>query len=517
MSKRETIEETKKFVEWLPKLMLELDNKLSQLHLKHHNNNYYEEGYHQDIWQVYLLKLIDPRLTNLVYLYKHKDTKEDDKKRIKKMLTLCNTWLILKILRWLNTENEGGVTNWELITEWYQALIDSIEKFEIDFTHERSTKNTSIKLLEKQEDWILVQIKSNKPFWNIDVTVKTTTWEKTNETNNYSLEWKDSWDMYKTDLLLTFDSLEHDYSEVSSQDIKLTVSKKVSHISTFLTNNIFFGLKNYLNKATPLKISNNYQILRNQMLKIKDKYEELFHWEPTERWIAYYLLIQNRGIWKLSKKSFRLFTKMNDKPELLTEKDKEQIKKIWLKNIDIIIKKYKNRWIYLTFNQDTKRILMIKNKWVADKNKDNFTNFSWWKLDWKEDLIYYEKNFEKLIAKKLNEIDKVKHYQWVEQLDKKIKDEDWSTLWDLIWDDSCIKEMINDIDLWYKKEEIANISKSVLTPQEFYYYELYFNKKIDFEQFVISKWNISTIKGILKKAFIKILFYLQYKNLIIHS
>ena len=83
--------------------------------------------------------------------------------------------------------------------------------------------------------------------------------------------------MYKTDLLLTFDSLEHDYSEVSSQDIKLTVSKKVSHISTFLTNNIFFGLKNYLNKATPLKISNNYQILRNQMLKIKDKYEELFH------------------------------------------------------------------------------------------------------------------------------------------------------------------------------------------------------------------------------------------------
>jgi len=31
-------------------------------------------------------------------------------------------------------------------------LIDSIEKFEIDFTHEKSTKHTTIKLIEKQED-----------------------------------------------------------------------------------------------------------------------------------------------------------------------------------------------------------------------------------------------------------------------------------------------------------------------------------------------------------------------------
>ena len=515
MSKRETVEETMVFVKTLPKLMLELDRTLRMRQEKYYMNVYQEEGYYQDIWQVYKLSLIDFRLTNLVHLFKHPDTEEFDKRNIKQMLILCNTWLILKILRWLNTDNEWWIWLWELISEGYQALIDSIEKFEIDFTHEKSTKHTTIKLIEKQEDWILVEIKSNKPFWTIDITLKyTDDWEKFVDNNNYSLEWEDFWDMYKTRLLLEYDNLENDYSEIDSNKIKLSVSKKVSHISTFLTNNIFFWLKNFLNKATPLKISNNYQILRNQMLKIKEKYEEKFHSEPTERWIAYYLLIQNRSIWTLDSSQIELYEKYLKNPKWLSVKNTKKAEKLAFQNIDIIIKKDSNKWTYLTINQDTKRILMIQNKGVSDKNKDNFLSFWTWWLQWEEDLVLYEKVFEKLIQRKLKEIDKVKHYQWVEQLDKKINDQDWTTVWDLIWDDSIVLEMLNDIDLTFKKSEVKNISKSLLTPQEYHYYNLYFEKQLDFDKFIISKNNSSTIKTILKKAFIKILYYVQYKTLI---
>jgi len=74
--------------------------------------------------------------------------------------------------------------------------------------------------------------------------------------------------------------------------------------------------------------------------------------------------------------------------------------------------------------------------------------------------------------------------------------------------------MLNDIDLTFKKSEVKNISKSLLTPQEYHYYNLYFEKQLDFDKFIISKNNSSTIKTILKKAFIKILYYVQYKTLI---
>ena len=158
---------------------------------------------------------------------------------------------------------------------------------------------------------------------------------------------------------------------------------------------------------------------------------------------------------------------------------------------------------------------MIKNKWVSDKNKNNFTNF--WgtnEINWKEDEIFYEKEFEKLINKKIVEINKIKFYQWVEQLDKEINDWEWTTLWDLIWDDSQVQEMIDWLENSYRKKEIEILSKSILSPQEYYFFSLYFNNKLDFEKFVIYKEWISNAKTILKKAFAKIMFYLQYKNLI---
>ena len=334
MAIKENLEQTREFVKnELPKMIYELDQQLAVLHSKHHNNNYFEEWYHKDIWQVYKLKLIDSKFQNLVMLYKDPNTLPKEKENIKKMITLCNTWLILKIIWGLNIENEWGISKWELIAEGYQSLIDSIEKFEIDFTHEKSTKNTSIKLIEKNDDWLLVEIKSNKPFWTLDIKVKNLE-EKTTEEFNHKMEWIEKWDEYVSETLLSFDNLENDYIETSESKIKLSVSKKVWHISTFLTNNIFFSQKNFLNKATPLKISNNYQILRNQMLKIKEKYEEIFDREPSERWIAFYLLTQNRTIWKLNKKAYRIYKKYISEPENLTKEEKELIEKKNFKNIN---------------------------------------------------------------------------------------------------------------------------------------------------------------------------------------
>lgn len=513
MIKQDTLDFiTKELKPLLNKLDLELAVSLEQAQKKTEELN--EEDYYRIIWKVYKLSYLEKRFKDLIYAYKSPELPEEYRKPLKDMIINCNTALILSIMGGLTTDKDTEIstTTGELIAEWYRALTESLEKYEVDFTHEKSTKNVKIKLLGLTEDELLIAIESNKPFWTLDITVKNSLTQEV-ETINREMVWTEDKNMYLYELHLPFWDLENNYDDVKEKDIKLKVSKKVGHPSTFFTNNIFFALKNYIIKNQLLTINSNSYILKNQVQKITNIYEEKFTREPTDRWLAYYLLIQNSELNIIDDK-----TLLDYESWLETKKCKKWQEELF-NDIDIIIEKKTDSNIVVLKNKEVKRLLMMKNKNATSKNKSTFWSLKTliWEVTGDEDQKIYEVEFEKRINRKIKEIDKIKHHiSGVDSLDRQVWwDDEWSSLADLIWDDSFESEMLDKLDMENYKEQFIELAKRVLTPKEFFYYVLYYRLWLDLKDL----WNIwlyqdssiTEVKLIVRKSLAKIGFWSQYR------
>lgn len=510
---------TLKFVkEELPSLLHTLDLELAERveREQRKTEEITEEWYYRIIWKVYKLSYIDKKLKDLIYLYKAPEILTDEeRKNVKDLLIKCNTALILSIMSWILSDKDVDhwITSGELIAEGFEALTKSLEKYEVDFTHEKSTKNTKVKFKEFTEEWILISIESNKPFWTLDVTIKNPE-TKEIETLNREITWIDERDLYLSDHLIPFDELENEYDLEELKDVKLKVSKKVWHPSTFFTNNIFFALKNYLTKNQLLSINSNSYILKNQVSKLNSAYEEIFHKLPSDRWLSYYLLTQNWEVQELTDTEYSAYTEyVKNKKKLTSKKDENLYKDLFLE-IELFLIESKEKKVVLLKSKDTKRLLMMKSKNAKSKNKSTFEKLR--DTSWDEDLQIYTKEFEKRLAKKEKEIQKVKFYlSWVDSLDKKIWDDEGSTLWDLIWDDTFEKDLSNLLNLSYNKEELLDRAKKILSPREYFYFTLYYRAWIDLKDlswiWLYQDNSITEVKWILRKCFWKIWFWVQYK------
>lgn len=478
-----------------------------------------EESYYRKAWEIYQYKYIKKYMKELIYFYKQ-DIAESgltnqDIKNIKDFLILGNVGLILKTLEAVLPSGErNGKEIGDFITEGMKSIIESVEKYEADFTTEKTTKGTKIKLLKITEEGLDVEIKGNKPFWDIDIEIHDKE-EDLHEIINTKLEWKEgsTWE-YTAKVRLT--DLSNEYEE--SKNIKLSVSKKVGQPSTFFTNNVFYALKNHLNKIEPLKISNNYFILSKQVKKIKEKYEETFNKEASERWIAYYLTIQNGDIKTMTPLQYNLYEKKKNK-EKLNEKEKGILKKI--DDIQTVIKKEGKVYKYLTVNKNKRRALMIRNKATKKKNKVNYSTLDK-SLNGREDEMFYDLGFETLLDKKEKEIKKIRLlYSGVDSLDSSIGgDEDTMNRYDIIQDNSSLDNLNYDLEKQYRYKELWEKMRVVLSPRERFYIHLYFTNKLPLDLLSEKGFyksgspgsNITEVRNVLKSAMGKLLFYIKYKK-----
>lgn len=498
------------------KLELELAHALEQAQKKS-KDDLSEEDYYRVIWKVYKLSLLEASFKDLIYAYKSPELPEEYKKPLKDLIINCNTALILTIMWGLTTDRdtESSTTWGELIVEGYKALTESLEKYEVDFTHEKSTKNVKIKLLWMNEDEFIISIESNKPFWTLDITIKNTATDET-ETINKEMTWTESQNMYFYELHLPISELDLNYDEVTEKEIRLKVSKKVWHPSTFFTNNIFFALKNYIIKNQLLTINSNSYILKNQVLRVSNIFEEKFHYEPSIRWISYYLLIQNAELKLLTDELLKEYEEWIE-----TKKCKKENEDLF-NDIDIIVEKDKNLNLVLLKNKEVKRLLMMKSKDAASKNKSSFWTMKTLKgeLLGTEDQKIYEIEFEKRINRKIKEIDKIRHHiSWVESLDKEIWGEEWgTTLGEMIWDNSFHEEITSRLEMETYKEQFIHLAKRVLTPKEYFYYLLYYRLWLDLKDlgniWLYQDSSITEVKLIVRKSLAKIWFWSQYKTFI---
>lgn len=494
------------------KLELELANALEQAQKKTEKIN--EEDYYRIIGKVYKLSYLDKRFKDLIYAYKSPELPSEYKKPLKDLIINCNTALILSIVWNLTTDKDTEIntTQGELIVEGYRALIESLEKYEVDFTHEKSTKNVKIKLLWLTEEELLITIESNKPFWTLDITIKNLITQES-ETINKEMVWKENKNMYVCELHLTTSELENNYDGVKEKDIKLKVSKRVGHPSTFFTNNIFFALKNYIIKNQLLTINSNSYILKNQIQKITNIYEEKFIRTPSDRWLAYYLLIQNSEL--------EIFTdsQLKDYETWLKTKKCKKWQEELFNDVDIVIEREKDSNLILLKNKEVKRLLMMKNKNAIKNNKSWFSSMKTlkWELTGTEDQKIYEEEFEKRISRKIKEIDKIKyHISEVDSLDRLIGwDEEGASLIDMIWDDSFSEELHTRLDMETYRNQFIELAKRVLSPKEYFYYFLYYRLGLDLKD-LWSIWlyqdgSITEVKLIIRKSLAKIGFWSQYK------
>lgn len=502
--------QAKKYIkEELPVIEMNIFSQFENIFLKDPNG----ETYYRELWKLYEYKYIKNYLKELIYFYKtteHPDITEEDKKRIKNFLTLWNLGIILKVIESIipYTEREGKDI-WDYIAEGMQSLIEGIEKFEVGYTDEKMTKDTKIKLLGiNSEEYLEVELESNKPFADIDIEVKNNT-TKEEETINVKLEWQlNNNNIYTTKTVL--DSLSNSYSE--EDIIKLKVSKKVWEPSTFLTNKIFYALKKYLNKQEPLKISNNYFILSKQVNKLTHKYTEQFDKEPSPRWIAYYLTIQNNNLREMPLELYDLYIKKKKKEKLsVAEKNKLKI----LGDIFCIVRVEEDKVLYLESNQNSRRALMIKNKETKEKNKVTYGDYSE-DFQGDEDELVYDDSFEYHLDKKEKEIIKIKQlYTGVVSLDQEIREGEDTSISAFLWEEKELSNLIAKLDSEYEKREFFHKMKIVLTPKELFYFELYFFQKMSLEEITDKVYSlnksISGLRDTLKKATAKILFYIKYK------
>lgn len=488
------------------RLETELAQKLENLVLKKGMmSEVTEEDYFRLIWKVYKLSTLWTNLKDLVVLYKHPDLPVEVKEKLKVLLINCNTALILSILSGIiQDKTESNYSSfWELISEWYTALTDALEKYEVDFSHEKSTKNTKITCNSITSDGFDLTIESNKPFWTLDINIK---YKWVVESINIPMEWTEQENnMNKYSFILSFDKLENDYSELeewaNTSIVKFSVSKKVWHPSTFLTNQIYYSLKNYLVKNQPITINSNSFILRSQISKISSIYEERYNKLPSTRWLSIYLLIQNNERKTLTKQQYSLF---------LSKKSKQEFN-----DIELVLKENSD-WsaLVLLKNKDTKRQLMMRNKSASQKNKSNFTKFD---IDVSHDLDeeIYTDEFEKRVQKKLKEIENIKYFiNSVDSLDRLVGDEEWTTVWDLVIDDSELQRINENFESEYIKKLFLEMSQKVLSPKEYFYFICYYYLKIPLKELwllgLYQDTSITEIKQILRKTFSKIIFWSKY-------
>lgn len=507
----------------LDKLEKELAEKLKRKTEK--GSDFSEEEYFRLIGQVYKLSYTDKKLKDLIFLYKLPDELEvitpEEKAKLKSFLIQCNTALILSIISTHINDRTGENSHiWEYISEWFSALTQAFDKYEVDFTHEKSTKNTTIKYLGKTEDGLQFDIVSNKPFWTLDITIKCILdEEKVEETVNESMTWEERDTWYYSTHTIPYWNLENNYEDYEVENLSCKVSKKVGHPSTFFTNSIFFALKNYSSQASLLTVNSNSYILKNQMTKLQDQYIEKFNKEPTLRWIAYYILTQNNEVKVLEGEERNLFLRYYQEPNLVIPEEHSYIKDI-INDVDTLLYEDKNKLYILYKNQNTRRLVMMRNKSAKDKNKKNFESLEK-STTWDEDKIFYFRDFEKRLNKKVKELEAVQLFSTsIISLDQTIWwDDESSTLSELIGDYDFFNEINENINTVYNKTIILQVAKKTLTPREYFYFLLYFKGWIPLnilsELGLFQDSSVTEIKNLLKKCFAKISYWILYKTYII--
>lgn len=490
----------------------ELESKYSR------NTNISELDYFRLVWQVYQVKYVSKEfwvtLKDLITAYKSPLLDPKWKQKLRSFILLCNTALLLNILWSVTKGSEEDEIKGELISEGYLALTEALEKYEVGFTHEKSTKNTTIKLLSLVDEGIKVRIDGNKEFANIDIHIKNL---KTNieETINVPLTWKPEENFFfSSEFVINYTQLTEEYKDLEMKDLKLRVSKKVWHPATFFTNSVYYSMKNQIFKSSLVSINSNSFILKNQILRLKTLYEEKCNKEPTDRWIAYYLLTQTwivKTLWK--KESEIMRAELNANKWILISKQYDNIEQILRDDEDTGL------ITVLEKNQNTKRLLMMRNSNAAEKNKNNYT-YGEKNFIWDEDEYIYEKDFELKIEAKIKEIEDVQGLlSWVFSLDSSVWDEDGEmTLADVIADTDEADLIAASMEMQGYRQEILKLAARVLTPREYFYFIQYYWYRVKLQDLsslgLYQEGSLTDIKNIIKRSFLKISYWTQYRSIL---